>query len=258
MTPQDADKAADLLVAARKQARQAQGLEGALIAETIDDAYAVNAAIARRNGGPSGWKIMAIVPSQREALKIDRPIAAPLFKSYITDGPAKFPAGTFIQPMLECEFDYVLGKDLPSRSQPYTAEEVLAAVDILRPAIEVVDSRVGRGKPTPLMLSDCFANGYLVLGQVCRDWRGIDLLNQKISLKVDGREIATGSGNSIPGGGPVHALTTLANNQPPWAGGLKAGQVVTTGSCTGMPPLSNGKEVVADFGSLGDVRISFA
>lgn len=256
MTPQDADKAADLLVAARKQARQVQGLDGTLIASTIDEAYAVNAAIARRNGGPAGWKIMAIVPPQREALKIDRPIAAPLFKSYITDSPAQFPARAFIQPMLECEFDYVLGRDLPARSSPYTAEEVLAAVDVLRPAIEIVDSRVGRGKPTPLMLSDCFANGYLVLGPVFRDWRGIDLLNQKISLKVDGREIATGSGNSVPGGGPVHALTTLANNPPPWAGGLKAGQIITTGSCTGMPPLS-GREVVADFGSLGDVRISF-
>lgn len=257
MTPQDADKAAELLVAARKQAHPVQGLDGALIAETIDDAYAVQAAIAKRQGGPAGWKIMAVVPSQREALKIDRPIAAPLFKSYITEGPAQFPARSFIQPMLECEFDYILGRDLPTRSTPYTADEVLAAVDALRPAIEVVDSRVGRGKPTPLMLSDCFANGFLVLGKVCTDWRGLDLLDHKISLKVDGREIATGTGNSIPGGGPMHALTTLANNPPPWAGGLKAGQIVTTGSCTGMPPLGNGREVVADFGSLGDVRIAF-
>jgi 2-keto-4-pentenoate hydratase len=196
------------------------------------------------------------VPSQREALKVDRPIAAPLFTSYITEGPARFAARAFIQPMLECEFDYVLGKDLPARATPYTAEEVLAAVDVLRPAIEIVDSRVGRGKPTPLMLSDCFANGFLILGAVCKDWRGLDLLDHKISLKVDGREIATGTGNSIPGGGPIHALTTLANNPPPWAGGLKAGQIVTTGSCTGMPPL-NGREVVADFGTLGDVRITF-
>ncbi len=256
MTPQDAEKAADILVAARKNARSIQGLDGTLNPTGIDDAYAINAAIAHRNGGPIGWKIMAIVPTQREALKVDRPIAAPLFKSYFTEGPAAFAAGTFIQPMLECEFDYVLGRDLPIRPSPYTAEEVLAAVDVLRPAIEVVDSRVGRGKATPLMLADCFANGYLVVGRICKDWRGIDLLNQKISLKVDGREIATGSGNSIPGGGPVHALTTLANNQPSWAGGLKAGQIVTTGSCTGMPPL-DGREVVADFGSLGDVRIAF-
>jgi len=257
MTPQDADRAAELLDTARKNSRPVQGLEGALIASTIDEAYAIQAGIARRQGGPAGWKIMAVVPAQREALKIDKPVAAPLFKAYMTEAPARFSVMKFIAPMLECEFDYVLGQDLPRRDKPYTAEEVLAAVRVLRPAIEIVDSRVGRGKPTPLMLSDCFANGALVMGKECTDWRDIDLLKQKISLKVDGREIATGTGDNVPGGGPVHALTVLANNPPPWTDGLKAGQVVTTGSCTGMPPLDGGRDVVADFGSLGEVRITF-
>jgi 2-keto-4-pentenoate hydratase len=257
MTPQDAERAAELLDTARRNSQLAQGLDGTLIASNIDEAYTVQAAIARRQGGPAGWKIMAVVPAQREALKIDRPVAAPLFKAYMNDSPARFANRKFIAPMIECEFDYILGRDLPARPQPYTAEEVLSAVTVLRPAIEIVDSRVGRGKPTPVMLSDCFANGVLVLGRVCKEWRELDLRQHKISLKVDGREIATGTGDNIPGGGPVHALTTLANNPPPWAGGLKAGQVVTTGSCTGMPPLDGGREVVADFGSLGEVRINF-
>lgn len=258
MTPQDAERAAELLDTARKTAQPVKDLAPALIASTVDEAYAVQAAIARRQGGPAGWKIMAVVPAQREALKIDRPVAAPLFKAYMAESPARFSVMTFITPMLECEFDFILGQDLPRREKPYTAEEALAAVSVLRPAIEVVDSRVGRGKPTPLMLSDCFGNGALVLGRECRDWRGLDLLRHKISLKVDGREIATGTGDNVPGGGPVHALVTLANNPPPWTGGLTAGQVVTTGSCTGMPPLDDGREVVADFGFLGDVRIVFA
>ena len=70
------------------------------------------------------------------------------------------------------------------------------------------------------------------------------------------KTIATGNGAAIPGG-PLSALTVMANTPPPWAGGLKAGQVVTTGSCTGMPALASGREVVAEFGTLGDVRISF-
>jgi 2-keto-4-pentenoate hydratase len=255
MTPQDADKAAELLDAARKTATPVQ-LDAKLQPQSIDDAYAVQAAIARRHGGSAGWKIMAIVPAQREALKVDRPIAAPIFKTYIADSPARLPRKSFIAPMLECEFDYVLGRDLPARSAPYSAEEVLAAVSVLRPAIEVVDARVGRPVPTPLMLADCFSNGALVLGPACKVWQGLDLLTQGIALKVDGKTVITGDGAKIPGGGPVHALVTLANNPPAWAGGLKAGQVITTGSCTGMPPLE-GREVAADFGSLGEVRISF-
>lgn len=256
MTPQDADKAAELLDAARKTARLTS-LDAKLQPQTIDDAYAVQAAIARRQGGAAGWKIMAIVPQQREALKVDRPIAAPLFKAYCAESPARLPRRSFIEPGLECEFDYVLGRDLPARAAAYSAEEVLAAVSVLRPAIEIVDARIARPAPTPMMLADCFSNGVLVLGRVCETWRGLDLLTQGITLKVDGKIIMTGDGAKIPGGGPVHALVTLANNPPAWSGGLKAGQVVTTGSCTGMPPLGEGREVVADFGTLGEVRISF-
>jgi 2-keto-4-pentenoate hydratase len=258
MTPQDAEKAAELLDAARRNATQVQGLDARLQPRSIEDAYAIQAAVARRHGGAAGWKIMAIVPAQREALKVDRPIAAPVFKTYCAESPARLALKSFIAPMLECEFDYVLGRDLPARDAPYSAEEVLAAVSVLRPAIEVVDSRVGRPAATPLMLADCFSNGALVLGRVCDTWRSLDLLKQGITLKVDGNTIMTGDGAKIPGGGPVHALVTLANNPPPWAGGLKAGQVVTTGSCTGMPPLGGGREVVADFGALGEVRIDFA
>lgn len=258
MTPQDAEKLAELLDAGRKNARLVQGFDARLQPRSIDDAYAVHAALARRQGAPAGWKIMAIVPAQREALKIDRPIAAPIFKTYVTESPARLAVKSFIAPMLECEFDFVLGRDLPARAAPYTADEALAAVSVLRPAIEVVDSRVGKPVPTPLILADCFSNAALVLGRVCESWRQLDLLGHGITLKVDGKTIATGDGAKVPGGGPVHALVTLANNPPPWSGGLKAGQVVTTGSCTGMPPLEGGRDVVADFGSLGEVRIGFA
>lgn len=257
MTPQDADRAAELLAAARQNATPVQGLDDRLRPQSIDDAYAVQAAMARRLGAAAGWKIMAIVPPQREALKVDRPIAAPIWKSYVGDSPARLPVRSFIEPGLECEFDFVLARDLPARSAPYTAEEVLAAVSVLRPAIEVVDSRVGRPVPTPVMLADSFSNGMLILGKACESWRGLDLLTHGIELKVNGKTIMTGDGAKVPGGGPVHALVTLANNPPPWSGGLKAGQVVTTGSCTGMPPLGQGREVVADFGALGEVRISF-
>jgi 2-keto-4-pentenoate hydratase len=50
-------------------------------------------------------------------------------------------------------------------------------------------------------------------------------------------------------------VTALANAQPLPAGGLKAGQIVTTGTCTTPLPLQRG-EYVADFGVLGSVKLS--
>ena len=58
-------------------------------------------------------------------------------------------------------------------------------------------------------------------------------------------------------GGPINALVALANNPPPWSGGLKAGQAVTTGAAALTQQLAPGPhEVVAEFGTLGEVRLS--
>jgi 2-keto-4-pentenoate hydratase len=255
MTPQDADRAAELLAAARQNAKFIT-LDGALCPATVNDAYAVQAALARRAGGVAGWKIMGVVPSQLKALNIEHPIAAPLFSAYMHQNSLRVPLAKFVAPMLEAEFDFVLARDLPARATPYSVDEVAAAVKELRPAIEIVDSRVGRPQPTPVTLADCFGNGGLVTGTPVSDWRGLDLLKHEITVTVDGKRIAGGNGAVVPNG-PLAALTVLANNAPPWSGGLKAGQIVTTGSCTGMPPLGGGREVVADFGTLGEVRISF-
>jgi 2-keto-4-pentenoate hydratase len=255
MTPQDAERAAELLAAARQNARPAI-LEGALCPASVNDAYAVQAALAKRVGGVAGWKVMGVVPAQLKALKIEHPIAAPIFSAYMHQNPLRVPVAKFVAPMLEAEFDFVLARDLPSRATPYSIDEVAAAVKELRPAIEIVDSRVGRPQPTPITLADCFGNGGLVTGTPVSDWHSLDLLTHEITVKVDGKTIARGNGAVVPNG-PLAALTVLANNAPPWSGGLKAGQIVTTGSCTGMPPLASGREVVADFGKLGEVRISF-
>jgi 2-keto-4-pentenoate hydratase len=255
MTPQDAERAADLLAAARQNAKFLT-LDAALCPATIADAYQVQAALAKRAGGVAGWKIMGVAPGQLKALKIEHAIAAPIFPAYVHQNSLRVPLAKFVEPMLEAEFDFVLARDLPARSTPYSIDEVAAAVKELRPAIEIVDSRVGRPQPTPVTLADCFGNGGLVTGTPVSDWRGLDLLKQEIVVTVDGKQIAHGNGAVVPNG-PLAALTVLANNAPPWSGGLKAGQIVTTGSCTGMPPLAGGREVVADFGSLGEVRISF-
>ncbi|HEX9463285.1 MAG TPA: hypothetical protein VGB82_11865 [Alphaproteobacteria bacterium] len=255
MTPQDAERAAALIAGARETAR-AVTLEGPLAPKSIDDAYAVQALLAKKAGGVAGWKIAGIVPEQRDKLGIDRPIAGAVLQGYRHPSPATFRASSFVLVIIEGEFDFILGRDLPARPKPYSVDEVAAAVAELRPAIELVDSRVGRTSPTFVKLADCFSNGALILGPAHKEWRGLDLLSHVVTLRIDGKVVATGKGSTIPGG-PLNALVTLANNPPAWSGGLKAGQAVTTGAAALTPQLEPGAhEVVAEFGALGEVRIS--
>jgi 2-keto-4-pentenoate hydratase len=258
MTPQDAEKAAELLDNARRNAQLVRGLDGALVPTSIDDAYAIQAALTRRRGGVAGWKIAGITPEQRATLGVPHPIAAPIFVDFVRTSPARFDPRRFVTAALEGEFAFLLGRDLPPRANPYTETEVLAAVSAVVPGVEITDQRVEKGVPMIVRLADCFGSGAYVRGPVCTDWRSLDLLAHVASVRLDGREIGRGTGAVIAGGGPVNALLQIANHQPAGSAGLKAGQFVTTGSCTGQVAVAGGREVVGNFGRLGEVLVSFA
>ena len=75
-------------------------------------------------------------------------------------------------------------------------------------------------------------------------------------LRIEGEVAATGSGAEVLSG-PLGILEWLANELAAGGAGLEAGEVVTTGSCTGVVPVGAGSRVQADFGSLGIVEAEF-
>ncbi len=74
-------------------------------------------------------------------------------------------------------------------------------------------------------------------------------------MTVDGKLAAETTGNS--GGDPLRLLTALANHCTGRTGGLRAGDMVTTGSITGIIFAKPGTVVVGDFARLGTVRLEF-
>ena len=94
-----------------------------------------------------------------------------------------------------------------------------------------------------------------MLGAAIAGWQEIDRVRPPIAVTIDGAVAARSTGNS--GGDPLRLLTALANHCARRTGGLREGALVTTGSITGMAFAGPGAEVVADFGPLGTVRLSF-
>ena len=82
----------------------------------------------------------------------------------------------------------------------------------------------------PSALADSLSNHSLVLGPAIADWEAVDLNAETVRLLANGTEIKRGAGN--PGGEMVRLVVWLANVGTRWAGGLRTGQVVTTGSWT--------------------------
>ena len=169
----------------------------------------------------------------------------------------------FIAPRLECEFAFELARDLPPRpARPYSREEVASATLALRIGVEVVDWRLPRGLGALAELTDGFNNGAYVCGAAIADWRDLDLGATEIVLRRshDGRteDIAEGSGRAILDGDPFGTVVMLANAPPDSSRGLAAGDIVTTGSCTGAPLVPGEGAYRADFARLGSIELVFA
>ena len=178
-----------------------------------------------------------------------------LADTVIPDGGTASMAGNEMR-VAEPEFAFRMAKDLPPRSSPYTVQEVLDAVDTLHPAIEIPDSRfadfVSAG--TAQIIADNACAHLFVLGApTASNWRALDLVEEKPVMTLRGQQFI-GHGKNVLGD-PRVALTWLANELRQLGVTLKAGEVVTTGTCHPPLPIQSGDRFEVDFGSIGKVSV---
>ncbi len=217
---------------------------------SADEAYEVQDAVLSKIGVAGGWKVGAKSPTAE-------PTCAPLPATLILRSPQRFPPGAFALNGVEAELAFTLARDLPPRNARYTEADLLAAVASVHPAIEVVDSRFVDIVTTDAwsLLADFQSNGALVLGAgVAPD----SFLpgEQTVRLVIDGDQLVTSQGGN-PAGSLVRLLAWLADHAAERCGGLRCGDVVTTGSWSGMRFFPPGTRVAADFPGIGGVDLAF-
>lgn len=244
----DAWQVGNLLTALREECRP----------KTVADGMQLQDALADELGFEiGGWKVGCTSDYAQKLLKTDGPFAGRIFAARINRNGATLPGLAYKLRGLEGEFAFVLGKDLKPRKKPYTRAEVREAVAELRPAVEVIDSRFvdWLAVNTPSLIADMGCNAAMVVGEPVKGWKKIDLLKATAKMKVNGKVVGSGKGADALGD-PLLALTWLANLLRERSG-LKAGQIVSTGTCTGFFKAPEKAKVVADFGKLGKVSFSF-
>ena len=198
--------------------------------------------------------------SDRPAPKLgtDSPGAGALLEPFCFGDGAEVPVFAAHAPAVEGEFVFAMGEGLPPREAPFERAEVLAAVMGVAGGVEVVGSRfegglAGLGREG--VTADFGANIAFVEGEVRPDWRDRDLRDAGVALSVDGETLAEGTG-ALALGDPALVLLWLANHLRERGDGLRAGDRVTTGTCTGVAAIRPGARVLADFGALGRVRLT--
>jgi len=256
--------ARDALVDARRRAISIAGCPAGWRPGDLAEAYRLQSAVLAGFGPIAAWKVAAITAAQRQAMGVTTPVAAPIPATHVHDArqdAARLRLSAFISPKIECEFAFELAHDLsPRPNTPYGRAEVAHAVAAMRIGIEIVDPRLPAGSGTLAELADGFNNGAFIAGPAFRDWHGLDLGAVTIVLVATApggpaSELARGSGDAIPGGDPFGAVVLLANAQPEASRGLRAGDIVTTGSCTGAPRIPGAGIYRAEFTGLGSVSV---
>lgn len=250
--------AADILIAARREQRQLDALPEAMRPTTLADGYAIQDAVRERFGDlVAGWKTGATAAAVQAKFGTDQPFAGPFFSKTVLKSPAVVPAADYFHRAIECEFAFRFGRALPVRAAAYGWAEIADAVDAVVPAIEIVGPRFtdllfGR---VPTAVADCAVNQGFVFGQASTDWLGLDLPAHPVRLTVDGRVAADGTGANVLGD-PRIALEWTVNHLQRRGIPVDAGQILSTGTTTGIVVLAAGEAAVADFGRLGQVALT--
>ena len=263
MNSESVARAAAALAGGRAPRPAIDGLPEGYQPASLADAYAIQdafvAEILKQDGGKRiGYKAGATAPAPQEMLKLDGPFYGVLVSSLWQQSGAVIPASACHQRVLEIEFAFRMAEDLPKAAAPYDPEGVRAAVGSALLAVEVVDFRMAGGFQSGGLgvIADNGAHGHWITGAEFSDLDAIDWEDFEVVLKVNDKDVATGnSGNVL--GSPLLSLTWLANTLCLAGGGLKAGDLVTAGSCIAPQPGAAGDHVVADFGALGAVELTF-
>jgi 2-keto-4-pentenoate hydratase len=233
-----------LLLDARAEGRTIAQVPDDLVPADEAEAYRVQALTASRIGRIAGWKVGARAPGSS-------PTCAPLLEPLM--GQPASGGGLF---RLEAELVFRLGRGLPPIGRAYGRGEVVAALAEVRVGIEVVDSRYGAWPNVDprLGIADHLSHGCMVVGTGTAVQHA-SYAEAHVSLSIDGRTVVDQVGGNSAGD-PLDLVVWLANRLAESEGGLRAGDLVTTGSFTGLAEIEPGATARARFAGIGEATVT--
>ena len=224
----------------------------------VDAAYAVqqhNTEIWMRSGRRIvGRKIGLTSESVQRQLGVDQPDFGALFDDMCLRDGDVVPYRFVLQPRVEAEVALVLKGPLDHPA--LILDDVVAAIDYLLPAIEVVGSRIAEWKISLLdTIADNASSGMFVLGTTPVAPESISLAEAAMSMTIDGTVVSTGIGAACLGH-PYNAALWLARRMVTEGTPLQPGDIVMTGALGPMVDLAPGAQVEATIEGLGTVGTS--
>jgi 2-keto-4-pentenoate hydratase len=213
--------------------------------------FAIQDGVARATGMVAGWKVGAASPTAE-------PNPAPLLAGAVVRSPARFDGKSMHMIGVETEIAFRIARDIPARREPVGRDEALAAVGEACVAMEACDTRLADFKNVGLewMLADNQGNHGLVAGDSIAQWRTLDWPSLHVRQIIDGKIVVDQSGG-LRAVDPTRLVAWMIDHAVRFRGGIRKGQVITTGSWTGLTFYPAGTRARGEFAGLGAVEAMF-
>ena len=172
----------------------------------------------------------------------------------LPDG-AQVPFDELIHPKVEAEIAFVTNKELSGKN--LTVEEVLAATELVVPAVEIIDSRYKDFKfdLTSVQADNSSSTRFVVGSHAAKpedfDWSTLGVVMQK-----NGEIIELGAGAAVLDH-PAASVAMLASMLAERNEVIPAGTFIMTGGITAAVLVQRGDSIVVRYQGLGTVTMKF-
>lgn len=201
-----------------------------------------------------GLKLGMTSKVKQLALGIDRPVYGHLTSGMISPFGEPLRVDELISPKVEPELAFLMGREIGNHTG---LPAVIAAIDAVVPALEIVDSRYRTQFRLVDSVADNAGAARVVLGAATRPPRDLTDLSLLGCVFRHSRGIDTATGGAAMGH-PAAALGWLASELANRGQSIEAGQIILSGGLTSSIPLRRGAVVRAEFDGLGSVSVRAA
>lgn len=271
-TPDAVAAAVDRLAHAQQTRVPCAPVRDLIGTDDLAAAYAVQQGLvqARIAGGVTvvGRKIGATSKAVQDQLGVDQPDFGYLLSDMdVSHGAAPDGAPismrTLVQPRVEAEVAFRLGRDIDVPEQEITLAVVREAVEVALPALEIVDSRIADWDiGFTDTVADNASSGLFVIGTDATPLAGpgsdtFEPVDVEMSLSINGEVRSSGNGAACLGN-PLEALRWLAVQASRFGDPLRAGHLILSGALGPFVPFAPGDRVEASISGFAPLTVRFS
>ena len=217
----------------------------------IEQAYRVQLGLIDRRCAAGerqiGWKVGLTAKAIQEQFGFHEPVFGCILESQRSGHI--FGAGELISPGFESELCLRVKQSLAGELNMADAR---GAVDVVYPALEIIETRGDFVKQLALAMADNAQQRMVILGNPV-SLGALQLDAVAVTVRINDKTVATGRGDAVLAN-PLNSLIWLARKLPEFGRSIRARDLIMSGSFTRQFPIEPGDRIHVAFAGVGEVE----